>query len=149
MIRKLLKGFALIYACFLLICLVGSCSSSANEDVPELLGWDRSGCKMLDYVIDGDRITIRYSVRIVSSDPDVDWKLSNFTVYYAPETVAGWLKHQKYYICTIEGGDTSVVIPRGETVDVILVLEGQYFHGKVPQDMPVFASMRYMLEIAQ
>ena len=110
---------------------------------------DKSACKVLDYEIDGDRITIRYSVRIVSSTPDADWELSNFTLYYAPETVAGWLKYQEYYICSIEGGDYSVIIPSGETVDVILVLEGTYFHGEIPSDIPIFSDMRYMLKIAK
>lgn len=148
MTKKLLKGAVFICACYLLMCITASCISPPDDDIPEMLSWDKSACKVLDYAIDGDRITIRYSVRIVNSTPDADLELSNFTLYYAPETVTGWLKYQQYYICSIEGGDYSVMIPSGETVDVILVLEGTYFHGEVPTEIPLFSNMRYMLKIA-
>ena len=147
MLNKFMKGLAVSLACYLLICMVASCDTPSSDE-PALLTWDRSECKVLGYEVDGDQITIRYTVRIVSNDPDVDWELSNFTLYYAPEAVTGWLKYQEYYICSIEGGDYSAIIPSGEMVDVILVLEGTYFHGEVPSEIPLFSNMRYMLKIA-
>lgn len=146
MIRKFGKGFVLLFVCWLLVCAGMSCSP-APEEVPELLSWDREASRMLDHEIDGDRIRLRYSVRLVSRDPDVDWKLSNFTLYFAPETVTGWLKYEESYLCTIEGGAYSVVIPGGETVDVVLILEGTYFHGEVPREDPPLMDLRYMMAV--
>lgn len=145
--KILMKVFVLLFVCLILIGNIRYCSQSPEEDEPPLLTWDRSACKMLDYEINGDRITIRYVVRIVSNTPDADWRLSNFTLRFAPEAVSGWFQYRQDYFCALEGGESSVIIPRGEYVDVILVLEAERFPEDVPQDPPMFSDLRYMMGI--
>ena len=132
---KVCKWALILLACWLVIGFIASPAEEPGE--PEGLEWVREESRLLDYEINEDRITVRYSVRMVNHDPDVDWELKFFALKFTPKAVTGWLKYEDSYNCALENGDDSMVLKGGATKDVVLVFEGEYFHGEVPDDLPV------------
>ena len=77
----------------------------------------------------------------------MDWKLEYFTLKFTPKAVNGWLKYEDSYICTLENGESSMVLKRGESRKIILVFDGEYFHGEVPNELPLPRNLLYMMSI--
>lgn len=146
--RKILLGLIIVLTCYLMICVGVSLFSSPDDVESGGLTWDTNECKMLDYHISGDRIQIRYSVRMVNNNKDEDLEVSYFGLYFDRKDVSGWLKYERSYDCFLESGQTSVVIPSGEYVDVILLFEGEYLHGKVNENLSAPEKMIFMMELA-
>ena len=149
MARKVLFGLSIILSGYLSICIGMSLTSSPEDVESNWLTWDTNECKMLNYMISGDRIQVRYSVRMVNNDEEADWKVSYFGLYFTREDVSGWLKYEKAYDCTLENGQTSVVVPSGEYVDVVLQFEGEYLYGEVNKNLPAPLKMIFMMELSR
>lgn len=146
-IGKACKWLLILWACYLAVCAVVSWTEKPAEPEHRGLEWVREESELLGYEINEDRIRVRYSVRLVNHDPDVDWKLEYFTLKFTPKAVNGWLKYEDYYICTLENGESSMVLKGGESREIILVFDGEYFHGEVPDELPLPRNLLYMMSI--
>ena len=149
LIGKLCKYLLILFACYLLICFVVSLGEMPEVTEPGGVEWVREESRLLDYEVEGDRITVRYTVRLVNHDPDVDWEIKYPTMKFTPKAVMGWLKYEDYYMCTLEDGGETLILERGERKDIILVFEGEYFHGEVPEDLPVPRDLLYMMSVCE
>lgn len=147
MLRKLLKGLIILLSCWLAVSIVVSFLTPAEKGEPGGLNWDANECRMLDYQTSGDQIRVRYSVRMVNHEEDADLELSFFGLYFTREDVDGWLKYERSYVCTLESGEASVVIPAGEYVDVVLLFEGEYLRGEVNEDLSAPINMMFMMSV--
>ena len=147
LIGKLCKCLLILFAGYLLICFAVSLGEKPGETAQSGVEWVREESRLVDYEVDGDRITVRYSVRLVNHDPEVDWEIKYPTLKFTPKAVTGWLKYEDSYRCTLEDGGSSLILKAGETTDVILVFEGEYFHGEIPEDLPVPQKLLYMISM--
>lgn len=146
-VGQVCKWLLILWACYLAVCAVVSCNEKPIEPEHRGLEWVREESRLLDYDIIEDRIRVRYSVRLVNHDPDVDWKLEYFTLKFTPKFVNGWLKYEDYYICTLENGESSMILKGGESSEITLVFDGEYFRGEVPDELPLPRNLLYMMSI--
>lgn len=127
------------FSCFIMICIViflcsacnfslGKAGVSNEED--ENSFWLKDESYLIDYTIKGDRIQLRYSFCFYNNS-GYDLRMNGFILDLKRRDLKGWLKYEDNYEGELENGVKEVLIPFGEKMNVVLVIEGEYLGGEV------------------
>ena len=101
-------------------------------------------CRMIDYEITDNRISFRYEM-YWENTTEYDWEISYFQMVWRKNEIDGWFQEDDDIHTPFENGNYSVIIPAGETVQLVVVAEGLYLGGVVNTNLSDPDRMMYSL----
>jgi len=114
-----------------------------NPDECSVLHWVQNECQVESCEIIGNVVEIKCKLVFENHD-DTSRTISYLRGKFNYWELFGWAKYEKFFEGKIENGDTQVLIPAGEKIEVIYTFITEYNGSGTPKDISIPTQIMFL-----